>query len=166
MLWNEHWQFIYRAFHKYLYSVQSLDHLDLLHGLLANLHEKKSRSALQPRPLGHKPHVGPGWPVMSIPMSVPSCPHHPHHGRPPPAPLPATRLWLPSWAQFHGDGGESFCSKPFSPSGFADASTRAQVQQGGPGHNTSSSWFISVFKTHFHNQHSVLKERAWHLIEA
>lgn len=114
MLWNEHWQFIYRAFHKYLYSVQSLDHLTYSMDFSQPTWEEISRSAPPAKTsLGHKPHVGPGWPVMSIPHVGTSCPYltltmEGHL----PAPLPATRLWLPSWAQFHGGGGESFAPNP------------------------------------------------------
>ena len=134
---------------------------------LANLHEKKSLTLpLQPRPLSG---TNPTWVqgdlsrpyLMSVPHVRTSLSPWKGHL---PAPLPATRLWLSSGLSSLVMV-ESPLLQTLQPFWFCRCFTRVWVQQGGPGRNTSS-WFISVFKTHFHNQHSVLRERAWHSIEA
>ena len=89
---------------------------------LANIHEKKSLALpLQPRPLsGTNPTWLPGWPVMSIPHLTLTM------ERPPPSPTSCDQIMTFFMVSVPWWWWRVLCSKPFSPSGCADASPESE----------------------------------------
>ena len=151
MLWNGHWQFIYGASHKYLYSVQSLDHLT--YSMDFNQHTWEEISCSAPpvmTSLRHKPHM-----PSRVTCHVRTTPYS-HHGKSTSQPhfLPPDHDFLRGLSSVVMVG--SSLLQSLQPFWLCRCFARVWFQQGGPGLNTSS-WFSSVFKTHFHNQHSVPK---------
>ena len=151
MLWNEQWQFIYGASHKYLYSVHSLKHLNYSMDFGQHTWEEISRSSPPVKTsLRHKPHM-----PSRVTCHVCTTPHS-HHGKATSQPhfLPQDHDFLRGLSSVVMVG--SSLLQSLQPFWLCRCFARVWFQQGGPGLNTSSC-FISVFKTHFYNQHSVPK---------
>ena len=151
MLWNEQWPFIYGASHKYLYSVHSLKHLTYSMDFGQHTWEEISRSSPPVKTsLRHKPHM-----PSRVTCHICTTPHS-HHGKATSQPhfLPQDHDFLRGLGSVVMVG--SSLLQSLQPFWLCRCFARVWFQQGGPGLNTSSC-FISVFKTHFYNQHSVPK---------